>query len=260
MAITRSQASSTAVRSLLLSLLGLLPFLFGSQQVAAQDSEAEAIANIRQLLTSTQQGMEIGRIVASPVSGLYEVEIQNGQTIFVSADARYLIPGDLYRADPEGLVNMGEVRRSELRMERMAALDEKDMIIYPAKGESRAELTVFTDVDCPYCRRLHGEIDELNALGITVRYLAFPRTGLDTETHHKMVSIWCASDRKAMFTASKRGAEVPAADCPNPVAQQYYLGREVGVTGTPALVFDDGTILPGYVPAATIAEYLISGE
>ena len=134
------------------------------------------------------------------------------------------------------------------------------MIIFPAVGESRATLTVFTDVDCPYCRQLHGEIEALNGYGITVRYLAFPRTGLNTDIHAKMISTWCAADRKAMFTVAKRGGEVPAADCENPVAEQFLLGQELGVTGTPALVFEDGTLLPGYIPADTLADYLLNGE
>jgi thiol:disulfide interchange protein DsbC len=222
---------------------------------ADQDSE---IAAIRTLLDTTQNGMVISAIVPSPVSGLYEVQIQNGQALYVSADAKYLIPGDLFEARSEGLVNLGEARRNELRLQKISALDEKDMIIYPASAEQKAVLTVFTDVDCPYCRKLHGEITELNDMGVTVRYLAFPRTGLNTETSAKMIATWCAEDPRAMFTAAKRGADVPPADCDSPVEEQYQLGREVGVTGTPALVFDDGTIVPGYVPAATLAQYLFT--
>ncbi|MGV3592523.1 MAG: thioredoxin fold domain-containing protein, partial [Gammaproteobacteria bacterium] len=148
-------------------------------------------------------------------------------------------------------------RRNDIRRERIAALDEKDMIVFAPEGERKATITVFTDVDCPYCRKLHAEIEALNAYGIAVRYLAFPRTGLNTETHAKMISTWCADDPKAMMTAATRGADVPPADCANPVASQYQLGREVGVTGTPALVFDDGTIMPGYVEADTLASFLL---
>lgn len=223
-------------------------------QAEAKDPEA----GIRALLMATQPGMQIDSIQLSPIDGLYEVSIQSGQTIYVSKDARFLIPGDMYQAGGEGLVNLGESKRNVLRKQKIAALDEKDMILFPAEGVSKATITVFTDVDCPYCRKLHGEIADLNKMGISVHYLAYPRTGLDTETHHKMISIWCAEDRKVMFTVAKRGGDVPEADCANPIAEQYQLGREVGVTGTPALVFEDGTILPGYVPAATLAGYLFS--
>jgi thiol:disulfide interchange protein DsbC len=223
---------------------------------AEDKGDAAEIAAIRALLTHTQPRMIVGDNTLSP-AGLYEVSIQNGQSIYVSRDARFLIPGDLYEAQEDGLVNLGEVRRNDIRRERIAALDEKDMIIFEPKDGRKATLTVFTDVDCPYCRKLHAEIEALNSYGIAVRYLAFPRTGLNTEIHHKMVSTWCAEDRKAMLTSAKRGGDVPAADCDNPVAEQYQLGREVGVTGTPALVFDDGTIMPGYVEAETLARYML---
>jgi thiol:disulfide interchange protein DsbC len=223
---------------------------------AADEGDAAEIEAIRALLIKTQPGMEVSSVVLSPL-GLYEVGIQNGQTIYVSPDAKYLIPGDLYQAQDDGLVNLGEARRNVWRRDRIAALDESDMIVFAPEGERKATLTVFTDVDCPYCRKLHDDIEALNGYGIEVRYLAFPRTGLNTEIHAKMISIWCADDRKAMLTSAKRGAEMPSADCENPVADQYQLGREVGVTGTPALVLEDGRIMPGYVEAATLAQYLL---
>lgn len=229
----------------------------GSAQTAGEDAAA---ANIRTLLGSTQPGMVIGAIVPSPVTGLYEVTIQNGQTVYVSADAQFLIPGDLYQATPDGLVNLGEGRRNELRKAKIAALDEADMIIYEPADGRKATITVFTDVDCPYCRKLHDEIAALNGYGIAVRYLAFPRTGLNTEIHHKMVSTWCSDDRMAMMTSAKRGGAVPEIECESPVEEQYQLGREVGVTGTPALVLEDGTIMPGYVPADTLAQYLLNPD
>ena len=244
------------IKTLLSSVL-LQAFLFLATPVtAADEGDAAEIAAVRELLATTQPGMQIGKVELSPV-GLYEVSIQNGQSIYVSRDAKYLIPGDLYEAREEGLVNLGEGRRNTIRRERIAALDEKDMIVFEPEGERKATVTVFTDVDCPYCRKLHAEIEALNEHGIAVRYLAFPRTGLNTETHAKMISTWCADDRKAMMTSAKRGGDVPSAECDNPIASQYQLGREVGVTGTPALVFEDGTIMPGYVEAETLANYLL---
>ena len=241
---------AAAVRSL--TLLLFLPVA----QVLAQD-DADAATAIRALLSETQPGMQVDDITPSPIPGLYQVAIQGGQTLFVSADAQYLIPGDLYQATSDGLVNLGENRRTELRREQIAALDEADMIVFEPKGERKATLTVFTDVDCPYCRKLHDEIGAITDYGIAVRYLAFPRTGLNTETHAKMVSTWCADDRKAMLTSAKRGGTIPTETCDSPVEEQYQLGREVGVTGTPALVLEDGSIMPGYVPAETLAAYLV---
>lgn len=230
----------------------------------AQSSDDKALADIRQLFETTQPGIVISEIKPSPIAGLYQVQMQNGQTVYVSSDAKFLIPGDLYESRPEGIVNLGEQHRNELRREKMLALDEDDMIVYEPEGERKATITVFTDVDCPYCRKLHGEIEELNKFGIAVRYLAYPRTGLidsstgqPTETTTRMISTWCADDRKAMLTSAKRGGEIPVINCESPVEEQYQLGREVGVTGTPALVLEDGTILPGYIPAAQLAGYLL---
>ncbi len=246
--------------SRLIAIAGLL-FAAAAANAQAQTAEADAI---RALLVSTQPDMPIASVQPSAVAGLYEVLLQGGESIYVSADAKFLIPGDMYESLPEGLVNLGEKRRNVLRRDKIAALDEKDMIVFEAEGERKATLTVFTDVDCPYCRKLHGEIEELNSYGVAVRYLAYPRTGLidretgqKTETYVRMVATWCAEDRKAMMTSAKRGADVPTADCDSPVEEQFELGREVGVTGTPALVLEDGTMLPGYVPAAQLAGYLL---
>jgi thiol:disulfide interchange protein DsbC len=225
--------------------------------VVRAGDESEEITAIKQLLIETQPEMAIETVGKSPVEGLYEVTTKAGQTIYVSHDARFFIPGDLYEAQADGLVNLGESKRNVIRRDKIAALDEADMVVYEPEGERKATVTVFTDVDCPYCRKLHAEVEALNEMGIAVRYLAFPRTGLNTETHIKMISTWCAPDRQAMMTSAKRGGEVPKADCVNPIASQYQLGREVGVTGTPALVLEDGTMLPGYVPAATLGSYLL---
>jgi len=256
----RKQFSHTfGVRGL---IRGLLPLLLLSHFAFGGESKPEEVKAIRDLLTATQPNMVVGEIVPSPIEGLYEVSIQNGQTIYVSRDAKYLIPGDLYESDGENIVNLGDQRRNDLRRDKIAALDEKDMIVFDAVGERKAVVTVFTDVDCPYCRKLHGEVEELNRMGIAVRYLAFPRTGLNTDIHRKMISTWCAEDPKVMMTVAKRGGDVPEANCAleRKVEEQYRLGREVGVTGTPALVLEDGTMLPGYVPASTLGPALLNRD
>ena len=126
------------------------------------------------------------------------------------------------------------------------------MIIFSPKGETKGAVYVFTDVDCGYCQKLHQEVPQLNAAGIEVRYLAYPRAGLSTPTFDKMVSAWCADDRNAAMNALKIGANVTAKKCDNPVAAQYQLGAAMGVTGTPAIVLEDGTLIPGYKPAAQL--------
>lgn len=241
-----------AIPGVLLSLL-LIPALH-AQTTAKQDAE---IAAIRNVVATSMSNLKIEKIAPSPIDGLYQITLENAQMIYASADARYFIPGDLFEVLPEGVVNRGEEQRNVVRAEKIAAVPESDMIIFEPEGGRKATITVFTDVTCPYCRQLHSEVDRLNELGIAVRYLAFPRTGLNTETEEIMISTWCADDPKAMLTSAKRGGKVPHAECDNPVAMEYNLGREVGVTGTPALVLEDGTLLPGYVPADTLAGYLL---
>ncbi len=236
----------------------LTAFIFLQAPVNAQQSRQQEIDSIRRVISATQPNMLVESIAASPVAGLYEITLQNAQVIYASADARFFIPGDLYEVMPQGLVNRGEEKRNIARAAKIAAVPESEMIIFEPESDRKVTITVFTDVDCPYCRQLHGEIDRLNELGIAVRYLGYPRTGLDTETHYKMVSTWCSEDPKAMLTSATRGGNVPEADCDNPIASHYQLGREVGVTGTPALVLEDGTILPGYIPADTLAGYLLN--
>jgi thiol:disulfide interchange protein DsbC len=262
----------TSVRTsrphVVLSLFGILLACFAFSIAQAGDDtnkkqapvNAEEVAAIRKLLAATQPDMAIADIQPSPVAGLYEVLLSAGHAIYVSSDAKFLIPGDLYQAQTDGLVNLGEKRRTQLRLAKIKAVDEKDMIVFEPADGRKAMLTVFTDVDCPYCRKLHGEVEELNKLGIAVRYLAYPRQGLTGETYTKMISTWCADDKLATMTSAKRDAQIAAAACDSPVEEQYALGQEVGVTGTPALVLEDGTILPGYVPAATLAGYVFEAQ
>jgi len=134
-------------------------------------------------------------------------------------------------------------------------LGEENMIIFPAKN-SKHTISVFTDIDCGYCRKLHNEIDQYNAKGITVRYLAFPRAGIGSPSYDKAVSVWCEKDRQAAMTRSKSGETLPKASCKNPVAEEYELGQLLGVNGTPALVLDNGSLLPGYVPANRLVRVL----
>jgi len=249
-----------AIGALFVCLSSLsIPLQAQTVQSSMVDDTPE-VAAIREVLLNTQNGIVIQSVVPSPVEGLYEVRIQNGPAIYASADAQFFIPGDLYQATQNGLVNLGESRRNEMRLERLAAIDEADMIIFPAEGEEKAVLTVFTDVDCQYCRQLHSEMPEINEYGITIRYLAFPRSGLDQVTYPKMVSTWCAEQRNVIFTTAIRGAQITPNDCDNPVAEQYQMGREFGVTGTPTLVFEDGSMVPGYIPVDDLAAFLLGDQ
>ena len=184
-------------------------------------------------------------------AGLYLVVLKNGPTLHVTKDGRYFVTGDLYRVEGDSLVNETE----KAKLAKIETLQESDMIVYKAKDE-KAHITVFTDVDCVYCRMLHKEVPKLNEAGVTVRYLAYPRSGIGSESYQKMVSIWCSSDPKGWLSKGKAGGDIPENKCVNPVADQFNLGNEVGVRGTPSIILDNGVFLPGYLSAEELVKRL----
>lgn len=219
----------------------------------AEDGQVEAILKA---LSTARPDLEYGQPRPSPLPGLYEVQVKGGPVLYVDADGSHFIAGDLFAVQPSGFVNLAEQGRQKERAELIAAVKPEDMIIF-APENPKATVTVFTDVDCGYCRKLHSEIGELNDLGIAVHYLAFPRAGLGSPSFRKIATAWCAKDRKDALTRLKNGEELPENVCAdNPVAAQLLLGEKVGVSGTPALVLEDGTMVPGYRPARELAKLL----
>ena len=213
-------------------------------------------AEIRQLLLDSNPGMPITRISKEQFTDYYEVVIP-GATLYVHETGGHLFAGDLYQIGVQGLVNVTESNRSSRRREALAALDESQMIVFsPAKGRIKATVSVFTDIDCGYCRKLHQEVPELNSLGIAVRYLAFPRAGAGSESWDKIVSAWCAEDQQLAMTQAKSGIEIDKKICANPVAQHYDLVDDFGITGTPAIIDESGNLIAGYMPALELARRL----
>jgi thiol:disulfide interchange protein DsbC len=190
---------------------------------------------------------------AIPVPGLYELA-RGGDIAYVSADGRYAISGDLY--DLERNDNLTEARRRGIRSGLVAGFPSAQMLVFEPKAPKHT-ITVFTDIDCGYCRKLHSQVAEYNRLGIGVHYLLFPRSGPGTESWAKAERVWCSKDRNDALTRAKRGENISEAKCgTTPVARHYELGEEVGVNGTPAIVLESGELLPGYVPPAMLAEHL----
>lgn len=228
-----------------------------SFNVSAEESKEAAI---RSALSALNSQVPIVAVADAPFPGLYEVTLASGEKLYVNEIGSHFIVGEVYKVQPDGrLVNLTEEGKKAQRIEQVAAIDPQDMIIFPAAGEARAHLTVFTDTDCFYCRKLHKEIAQINELGIEVRYLAFPRAGAGSKTHRVMDSIWCAdkADQPALFTKAKSGQSIPSLSCDNsPVMSQYALGQKMGVTGTPALILPDGSLVPGYMPAGQLAQML----
>jgi thiol:disulfide interchange protein DsbC len=240
-----------------LALIGVLVgLLLGQGAFAAVD--AEVAKTIKARLAAGNPKANYGDVRESPIAGLYEVEVNGGGTIFVSKDAKHFVFGDLYQVNTGGLVNVSEQRRTTQRADVMGKQKIDDMIVFSPKGETKAHIYVFTDVDCGYCVKLHQDVPELNKRGIEVRYLAFPRTGLNSLSYRKIATAWCSDDRQKALTALKNRENVPLNVCANnPVAAQYKLGNEViDVRGTPTIVMQDGSVVPGYLPPETMIKAL----
>ena len=157
--------------------------------------------------------------------------------------------------DLETNINLTDTAKNSIRKDLIKELNESEMIVFSPK-KPRHTVTVFTDIDCGYCRKLHAEMDELNSYGIKVRYMLFPRNGTNTPSYQKAVNVWCAKDQQSSITKAKLGESVPHASCEHPVDAQFLAGQKMGVTGTPALLLDDGSLIPGYRPAKDIAATL----
>ena len=201
--------------------------------------------------------LTVTRISPSPVAGIHEVEVkERGAMFYAAADGSHVIAGDMYVLTGNGLQSITELRREERRRELLPALDAADMIVFRPEEEPKAILHVFTDVDCPYCRKLHQEISALNGYGVEIRYLAYPRAGLDSATFEKMVSAWCSDDPHAAVTELKLGNSIRPSTCESPVADHLALGELMGVEGTPTIITLDGQRIAGYLSASEVAHRL----
>ncbi|MCK0745565.1 DsbC family protein [Chromohalobacter nigrandesensis] len=225
--------------------------------LAAPLSLAAPPEGLADKLTHNGQPMPVASIEESPLSGLYEVRLESGETLYTDADGEYMVVGDLYRNRDGQMVNLTERAANERRQARLDDVPEDERVIYKPAGEVKARITVFTDTSCPYCQKLHKEVPRLNRMGIEVDYLAFPRAGVDSEAARVLSQAWCADNATEALTGAM-GGETPdaTAQCEAPVAEQYELGRELGIQGTPAIVLPNGRMVPGYVPAERLASML----
>ncbi|MEE4376376.1 MAG: DsbC family protein [Candidatus Competibacteraceae bacterium] len=207
-------------------------------------------------LTKLQKA--IGDVVPDSVSptavpGIYEVLI-GSQILYLSEDGGFVFQGELI--DLGNQANLTADRRNGLRAKAIDAVGEDNMVIFAPDGKSQHTVSIFTDIDCGYCRQLHRQIADYTERGITVRYLMFPRAGVDSESYKKAVSVWCSENRKDAMTRAKAGEEIEPKSCDNPVEQQFALGSDLGVRGTPSIILESGEMVPGYVPADRLAQLL----
>jgi thiol:disulfide interchange protein DsbC len=218
--------------------------LFLTVSVAQENAELS-----KEELAATLAGVEASDIADSPLPGIYEIAV-GSNVAYVTADGRYVLEGDLY--DLSTNENVTETRRARARVNVLAGVDTADMIIFSPESEDvKHTVTIFTDIDCGYCRQFHSEIAKVNELGIEVRYLFYPRTGPDTDSWFKADKVWCsgAEARNSALTLAKLGGQIPDETCDSsPVNDHYELGHLVGVRGTPTMYSESGVHVGGYLP------------
>ena len=226
--------------------------LFQTSVFAASDDQAMTAvkASLKRIMPSTTPDS----ISASPVAGLYEVII-GAKVLYISDNGKFLIEGDVF--DLGGMKNLTEGKRTTGRLKAINGLSDDSMIVFTPEKKVKHTIKVFTDIDCGYCRKLHREMDDYLAEGIEIKYMAYPRSGKNTPSYYKAVGVWCADDKKKAMTDAKNGGKVATKEkCDNPIDEHMAVAEVVGVTGTPTLVFSDGRVIPGYLPAKRLSAFL----
>ena len=224
--------------------------------LSAPYGPAQAVGDVPPAISARLEvlapGMEPDYVTETALAGMYEVRF-GPIIVYLSDDGRYMLRGDLIDLDAGR--NVTEAARESARAEVVGGLGEASMIVF-APDKVKHTVTVFTDVDCGYCARMHSQMADYNRLGIGIRYAAFPRAGIGSPTYEKMVSVWCAQDQHTAMTDAKAGIAVEPARCDNPVERHYGAGKAIGVNGTPAIVLQSGKLIPGYVAPQELLDRL----
>lgn len=227
--------------------------------VSSMGVAADADQAIRNSLKTIDPALPIEAIAESPMPGVYQVELAGGRQLYTSADGQFLLQGYLFQVKDGKPVNLTEAAESRGVAKLMDAIPAAEMVVFAPK-QPKTHITVFTDTDCGYCQKLHSEVPELNRLGVEVRYLAFPRQGLESAAAKELSNVWCAKDQQDAMNRAKSRQGVADAQCNSPVAKQYALGQMIGVSGTPAIVLANGKIIPGYQPAPQLAKIALESK
>jgi thiol:disulfide interchange protein DsbC len=234
------------VKSSAMKIRYCLPLAFAVAALAqAADKPEDAAA--RAVLKEVVPQAKVDTVEAAPIPGFRQA-IVGSQMVYISDDGQYMLQGTLY--DAASRKDLTGARLAVDHKKKVDAVPLSKRIVFAPQGKPKYKITVFTDLDCGYCRKLHSQIAEYNKEGIEVDYLFFPRSGPNSPSYDKAVSVWCAKDRNGAFTAAKAGKTPTPAKCDNPVADEYNLGREVGVDGTPTIFAEDGSKIGGYLPPA----------
>jgi Protein-disulfide isomerase len=209
-------------------------------------------AAIRQAITKSMPSVKVDSVKPAVVKGLFEVVV-GANIYYVSEDGKYLLQGRL--VDVAARKDLTEEKLNVTRKLAIEKMGQANMIVFKPKI-TKYTVTIFTDIDCGYCRKLHSEIDQYLAQGITIQYLFFPRAGKGSDSYNKAVSVWCAEDRNAALTAAKKDQKLPEKTCDNPIDRHMQLAAEFDVKGTPMIISENGNVYPGYLPAKQLVEAL----
>ena len=217
--------------------------------IFAPDAKPDDLLISSKINAVLPEGMSVQSVKKSQIENLYIVDIGDLQPIYASKNGEFFFYGELYAVNGNMLQN---TTKDEINLKRKSILDEAlsegDFITFKSDNEKH-RVIIFTDVDCGYCRKFHNEINDFNDLGITVNYVAFPRSGLASDSYNKIVTAWCSTDAKATLTKMKQGIDVQLSMCQDhPVEKHFLLGQKIGITGTPAIIKSNGELLPGYLP------------
>jgi thiol:disulfide interchange protein DsbC len=238
---------------LVLLATSLVAPLLPAATPATPAAPAVTAAVPRVAIAAKMAGVKPEDLHATPVAGVYEL-LRGGDAAYVSSDGKYAIIGDMYETGTNN--DLTENRRRDLRLKMLAAIPEAQMVVF-GPDNPKHTITVFTDMDCAYCRKLHSQISDYNKLGIRVRYIAYPRTGPNTSSWSKAEQVWCSADRKTALTEAKLGKSLPGKICANnPVAKEYQLGQDFNLQGTPTLILGNGEMVAGYMAPNDLAAEL----
>ena len=226
--------------------------LIGLLLMSSGITASEVPALVKQRLNQTVDGYQATHIKQAPMPGWFQGQV-GPRLFYISSDGRFLMEGHLF--DWTTQQNLTAEALKQYRRGVIEGIDESSMITFKAP-EERYVISVFTDIDCGYCRKLHANMGQYHKRGISVRYLAFPRAGIGSASYREMVSAWCADDPAAALTDAKQGQQIDALDCDSPVASHYQIGHDLGVNGTPALLLESGRMVPGFVDAPRLLELL----
>jgi thiol:disulfide interchange protein DsbC len=203
-------------------------------------------AEVRAAIKALNPQAVVDTLKPAPIKGWMEASV-GGQVLYFTDDGKYLMQGALVEAATRR--NLTEESQAAVRLVELSKIPKAEMITFPAKGQTKHVVKVFTDIDCGYCRKLHQEMAQYNQLGIEVQYLWFPRAGVPSESSRKAIAVYCAKDQRKAMTDAKNNVDPGNATCKNPIEKDYNLGQRIGVNGTPAIFTADGTLMPGYMPA-----------